>query len=114
MGNKIDTKLKTLIDNMTPCEQDQIFRYLWSQQTSIDNMPPHEQDQIFRYLWSHHVKEDVISYSEGLGLELSEEDITCIVNAYVYEGEYDCNDSYWSNIENLIRNYTNAFENPAG
>ncbi len=33
---------------------------------------------------------------------LSDDRIENIANRYVYEGRYDCNLSYWQNIENLI------------
>ena len=36
-----------------------------------------------------------------------EEDALCedVVNAYVYNRDYDCNLSYWDNIDNLIKEH---------
>ena len=68
----------------------------------IDNMSSYEQDQIYRYLWAQHIREDVESLCEEEEIELNDGDIDLIVEKYVYEGKYDCNLSYWTNLENLI------------
>ena len=59
-------------------------------------------DEIYRKLWKEYVKEDIIQFNNKLDEEL----IDLIANAYVYDGEYDCNFSYWDNIENLINKYS--------
>lgn len=66
-----------------------------------------EKDQLYRFLWSEHVEEDVRSRLEDNPVEdMFEEDIESLVSnvteRYVYEGRYDCNLSYWDNIQNLI------------
>lgn len=77
----------------------------------IDALTPVEQDEVYRYLWFQHVKEDVETYSENidlkeLGIKFDDEEITTVAEKYVYDGEYDCNLSYWDNIENLIYEVT--------
>lgn len=87
--------------------------------SSIENMTSSEifvalsetqKDEIYRMLWSDHVYEDVkarLSENPDLALDEEEEEALCedVVNAYVYNGDYDCNLSYWDNIDNLIREY---------
>ncbi len=69
-----------------------------------------EKDSLYRRLWKDYVREDVSGFLdeeiEARELEIADEDKELIVgkvtNLYVYEGEYDCNLSYWDNIRNLI------------
>ena len=69
----------------------------------IDSLSEEKKDKIYRMLWSGYVKEDVKSYADNIGTILSNEEIEVIVQRYVYCGDYDCNLSYWDNIENLIK-----------
>ena len=68
----------------------------------IDNLSITDNDDVYRYLWSEHVREDVASYAESKDIELTNDEIDKITELYVYEGEYDCEYGYWSNIETLI------------
>jgi len=68
----------------------------------IDSLSSYEQDRIYRYLWSQHVREDIISHAENIGIGLDDGIIDTIVDRYVERGDYDCNLDYWTNIENLI------------
>lgn len=64
-----------------------------------------EKDIAYRQLWLPHVTEDVRAHmTDYLDKDqyLSDDNIEKIANRYVYEGRYDCNLSYWQNIENLI------------
>lgn len=68
----------------------------------IDSLSSYEQDRIYRYLWGQHVREDVISHAETIGVELDDCIIDTVVDRYVEQGDYDCNLDYWTNIGNLI------------
>lgn len=68
----------------------------------IDSLSSYEQDRIYRYLWGQHVREDVISHAETIGVELDDCIIDTVVDRYVERGDYDCNLDYWTNIGNLI------------
>lgn len=64
-----------------------------------------ERDIAYRQLWLPYVIEDVRAHMIDYLDEdqyLSDDRIENIANRYVYEGRYDCNLSYWQNIENLI------------
>ena len=67
----------------------------------LDNMSFAEKDAIYRAVWFERVAEDVESYAEDNYL-LTDDIISGIADAFVYEGDYDCNLDYWTNIENLI------------
>lgn len=75
-------------------------------QKKVDELSAQERDDIYRYLWAQHVREDVESYSKNIGVVLDETEKDSIANLYVYDGEYDCNLTYWENIENLINQVT--------
>ena len=68
-----------------------------------------QRDEIYRMVWSDFIKDDVESYLEdeydgSLPTDKNEIDaiIEYVANAFAYNGDYDCNLSYWKNIENLI------------
>lgn len=67
-----------------------------------------ERDELYRYLWSDYVRNDVREHLSRDDIGLSDEDVNAIVETvveyYVYNGEYDCELSYWDNISNLITN----------
>ena len=73
----------------------------------IDGLDSVEKDDVYRYLWSEYVREDVKAVMADR--EDADENevkllriIDYVVEHYVYEGNYDCNLSYWENIDNLI------------
>ena len=84
------------------CEglEDAIFK--------ISKMECLDKDALYRKLWANHVQEDVLNHSRALDKELNDDGIKKVVDRYVYHGDYDCNLSYWDNIENLI---DEAYEN---
>lgn len=49
-----------------------------------------------------HVKEDVECHAEEMELTLTEDQVEFAAQCYVYDGDYDCNMTYWDNIEKLI------------
>lgn len=69
-----------------------------------------QKDELYRALWKEHVVEDVRGRLDEMDIDgvsdLDEEDyelfIDSVANKYVYDGDYDCNISYWDNIDNLI------------
>lgn len=68
----------------------------------LNILPLKEQDNIYRYIWHQHVMEDVRSHAETLDIELTDDEIDTAAEYYVYDGDYDCNLSYWDNIEACI------------
>ena len=68
----------------------------------LNTLTESEKDQIYRALWITRVKEDIRSHGEDTDQALTEDDIDIIADRYVYQGNYDCNLSYWDNIQALI------------
>lgn len=60
-------------------------------------------DAMYRHVWKLRAMDDVRAHAKNMGLELSEDQAEFAAELYVYDGEYDCNESYWFNIENVIR-----------
>lgn len=79
----------------------------WAKETT-ETMNAEEKDAIYRYLWREHVEKDVRSQLdqnprlEHLSDEEYENLIKSVATRYVYDCRYDCNLSYWDNIDNLI------------
>lgn len=55
-------------------------------------------DYIYRRLWANHVKEDIISRIKDNFYN----DIEECAKRYAFEGDYDCNCTYWDNIDAII------------
>lgn len=68
----------------------------------LNTLTPEEKDGIYRAVWKERVIEDIKSRLEDTDETLSDETIDKIAERYVYEGDYDCNQSYWNNIDALI------------
>lgn len=71
----------------------------------VDILPYEIADNIYRRVWSEHVKEDFEARIEerfNNYFDITDEDINKMVNLYVYDGQYDCEQSYWDNLDNLI------------
>jgi len=75
----------------------------------FDKMTEKQKDDIYRKVWFGHVIEDAKGIMMGaVRYNIPEEDeqfeslAECIAKDFVYEGEYDCNISYWDNIYNLL------------
>ena len=60
-------------------------------------------EEIYRQVKAKHVKEDALNEAEELDIDITDEQAEIIAQKYVYEGIYDCNKSYWSNLDYLIR-----------
>ena len=82
--------------NMTPCE-------------IMTSMNPDDKDALYRLLWSDYVYDDVQQRLEDEYEHVTFENddereafIENVVNRYVYDGDYDCNLTYWNNIDNII------------
>ena len=74
-------------------------------ESKINELSAIEKDKIYRMVWAEHVTDDILSHAEDMGVEISEEDAEILAESYVCDGEYDCNLSYWDNIENLMEDY---------
>lgn len=61
-------------------------------------------DYIYRKLWVNHLKEDIISRIKDnfSWLKYSDNDIEESAKRYAFEGDHDCNCTYWDNIDAII------------
>lgn len=84
-----ESDVDKIVANLTPSE---IF-------TKMDESC---KDGLYRMLWSDYVHRDVVLYSQELNKRISDDCVEEVVNRYVYNGDYDCNLSYWVNLETLI------------
>lgn len=88
-----ETSLDTSISEMTAGE-------------IISSMNESEKNSLYHMLWSDRVYNDVETRLDDREISLDEDEkeafIMEVVNRYVYNVDYDCNLSYWDNIDNLI------------
>lgn len=80
------TKIEQIIDTWTDLEKGEAYRYLWFSYVVED--VKHCLDD--NYEIEEYKKEDLEEIAESVAF------------MFVYDGNYDCNLSYWENIENLI------------
>lgn len=64
-------------------------------------LPSMEKDTFYRKIWAEDVMRDIKSFAADKGIRLSDENIKEAAESYV-NGRYDCNFSYWENIESII------------
>ena len=76
------------------------------------SMTDTQKDDIYRMVWFDRVCEDVHSfltseYNGDVPTDTYEYDalIRDVANAYVYNGDYDCNTDYWTQIWSLVDKY---------
>lgn len=75
----------------------------------IDQIPSELQEEIYRKVHYKYVLEDVKSFAEENNIELTDDEAEEAAYRYVYDCKYDCNLSYWQNIENVILYATNRW-----
>lgn len=68
----------------------------------LDFLTGQQKDTLYRKLWYGHVCNDICTRLEETEKELTDAQIDYAARQYVYEGDYDCNCSYWTNIDNVI------------
>lgn len=76
-------------------------------ESKINELSAFEKEKIYRMVWAEYVAEDILSHGKEIKAEISKKDAEILAQEYV-GGKYDCNISYWSNIEKLIEDYTKA------
>lgn len=73
---------------------------------NIEGASEDEKARIYSLLQKEYVKEDVFSLMEDNSIKLTEEEKETIADMvgerYAVDKEYDCNLSYWENINNLL------------
>lgn len=69
------------------------------------NFSDKDKDYAYRVLWKEYVIKDVkdVMERDDEFSSMNEGDIDIVADRFVFEGEYDCNRSYWDNIESLCR-----------
>lgn len=76
-----------------------------------ENLDFKTSDDLYRILHMPYVKEDVKHMLNELEIDTSAYNLECLIDdcasRYIYDGDYDCNLSYWQNLENIIRNEIN-------
>lgn len=63
----------------------------------LDTLPSDIKDSLYRKIWAEHVYEDI----RGMDMKVSKKRAKKVSGAYV-NGRYDCNLSYWDNLNNLL------------
>lgn len=70
------------------------------------SMSETQKDEIYRMVWHEHVVQDVkqlLDENEDIASLVTGDISHKVADAYVYHRRYDCNRSYWENLETLIR-----------
>ena len=86
--------------NLNELSNEELFKL-------IDSLKPYKKDELYHHLWVDYVREDVRAAFEEYDVPyLSDNDFEALIddcaNQFVYNGKYNCNIDYWSNIEELI------------
>lgn len=84
------TELAIELSNLTTDELRDVV-------AELKNVDSTTLDTLYRLFWESYVREDF----ESLG-DFTDDELDSFVYDYVYNGNYDCNLSYWNNLENII------------
>lgn len=68
----------------------------------LKGLTEQERDMLYRALWKPYVKADVKSRLKDREETLDDGQVDWIVSRWVEDGRYDCNISYWVNMDVLI------------
>ena len=68
----------------------------------IESLSSAEKDLLYRKLWVKYVEEDVEGLMTELGITSDHNLTNRVATRYAFNGDYDCELSYWANLENLI------------
>ncbi|MBO7451203.1 MAG: hypothetical protein J6U54_12645 [Clostridiales bacterium] len=82
INSRVDEKTKECIAKMTPLEKDQMYRALWFEAV-VEDM-------------------NAVKGDEELTNELTDIDISKAAERFVYDCDYDCELSYYSQIQFLL------------
>lgn len=95
------TDIATALNTLTKADLEKL----------AENLNFKTSDDLYRILHMPYVKEDVKHMLNELEIDTSAYNLECLIDEcasrYVYDGDYDCNLSYWQNLENIIRNEIN-------
>lgn len=99
-------ELKKEIDKLDRINREKLDELLTELNYSTSNY-------IYRRLWANHVKEDIVSRIKDnfSWLKYSDKDIEECAKRYAFECNYDCNCTYWTNIDAVIYDH---FEDQIG
>ncbi len=102
----LDPKLDRLMEEHDKNVRDDAVSKFSSAEPSliIEHMSSGQKDDIYRMLWADQVEKDVKDRMTEIDVILDDDSVLDVVHRYVYEGEYDCNYSYWDDLDTLIRN----------
>lgn len=98
---KVEIESVSIAGNIIVCNRAKKISEMTSSEL-FSKMNDSQRDDIYRMVLSDYTREDVVAFMEEHFGELQEEVVHRVVNEYVYNGNYDCNLSYWDNIKNLI------------
>ncbi len=75
----------------------------------LRDIPAELQDVIYRVLWEQRIQEEVIQYLETYFDYPKYEDVDfekvseIVAERFCFENDYDCDNSFWDNIDSLIQ-----------
>lgn len=101
-----DPELERLMEEHDKNVRDDAISKFSSAEPSliIEHMSSGQKDDVYRMLWADQVEQDVKDRMAEIDVILDDDSVLDVVHRYVYEGEYDCNYSYWDDLDTLIRN----------
>lgn len=70
----------------------------------LDKLTVEEKEAVYREVLAQYTKQDILVRAEDyFGMDISDEEAEFLAERWAYDGEYDCNLSYWDNIDNLLK-----------
>ena len=72
----------------------------------IDGLSSVQREAVYDYLHSQYVRQDIenLLSDEYEDVSVDDDFIDVCTYRYVYDGDYECNLDYWTNLKNIIDN----------
>lgn len=85
-----------------------LLAYYGGSKGLADCLTGQQKDDIYHRVWHGYVCNDIRSWIKGNSdgtedFSLTEGQVSYAADQYVYHGKYDCTQSYWENIEGVVR-----------
>ena len=61
-----------------------------------------EKDELYKLFRSEHLAKDIVLYASSKKIPITSSQAIRLADVLIYGGKYDCDKSYWGNIEYIL------------
>ena len=73
-------------------------------QKVLGKLSSSEKDELYKLFCSEHIAKDIVFYANSQHIPITSLQAVKLADLLVYSSKYDCDKSYWKNIESALSN----------